>query len=631
MKLLQHPSVRLLGVTVAVGVAVRALFFQVAPWLWSFALPVPASDLLPWALPAMVDRDGAEPYGLLAAVMVQLLLTGLAFTWLTHVAPRWRALILAALLVVVGVFAYRLPPRPPLHAVATDLSRAWKVVAGSLVAAWLLARAVRRGTRASTLVAAVLVPLCFIPTNYPSLVDLSCVLAPALRLAHGASPREIYMQYDLFPSLLAIGWTKLGASAFSFWVVCSAAYYAMLIGIFVIARRLFLRPQLAGPMLLALVILRLFAPINDPASVPQVTPLRLDLWPLLVAAALVAGLRRWPVGLVTGLMYFFARGVGELYIGAYALALAADFFARRHATPAAERAPFASELRSALRETAVSLALVVLSLAAGRAVFGRFGSEGIEIYRRLGIGMLRVDRTSFYWWLLPLTGAAGWLVFSRRGSLPPKRAEAATLSVALLVANSIYFFGRSHEHNLINTSVSFIFCLFLALDLAWPSADSDPAILRWGFRLAPYLVLAVCAYNYSARVVKRLDQQQSLVLEQHPLAGELPPSINCDEIRRAAGDDRIFFLSRNDYWFYEACKLTPPSTYLQPITLTALRQPLVDELRRLLDSGVKVFVPRDQRDWCARSWPDLSATLPRPQASGTSAFMVYRPSAQAQN
>ena len=418
MKLLQHPSVRLLGVTVAVGVAVRALFFKVAPWLWHFNLTVPTEDVLPWARWAMVDRDGAEAYGLLAAVMVQLVLTALGYVLLTRVAPRWRTIGVVLLLALVGVFAYRHPPQPPLHAIAASSTRLWQVVAGSLAGAWLLSRAVRHGARASVVAAAVLVPLCFLPTSLPWTLDESCILAPALRLAHGSPLREIYMQYDLFPSLLGIAWTNTGASAYSFWFVCAAGYYAVLLGLFVIARRLFVRAQLAAPMLAALVVVRLCSPMVDPTAIPQVTPLRLDLWPLLVAVAMASGLRRWTVGLAIALLYLFSRSIGELYVASYALALSADFFARRYATPSAERAPLSVDLRAALRETAPALALVALSLVIGRVIFGDFVSEGLEMYRRLGVGMMRVDRTSFYWWLLPMTGAAGWLVFSRRGSRP---------------------------------------------------------------------------------------------------------------------------------------------------------------------------------------------------------------------
>ncbi len=629
MKLLQHPSVRLLGVAVAVGVAVRALFFLISKWLWHFALPVLPADVLVWARWAMAERDGLEPYALLLFALVQILATGLGFVLLARATPRWQAAISGLLLIAVGVFAYQFPPQPPLSAIDPIPSHAGLVVAGSLLAALLLARSVRRSAGAPALLAALLLPICFLATGPSSIRDLACVLAPGLRLVHGVSPRAMYMQYDLLPALLGIGWTGLGASPQTFWFVCAASYYALLIGLFVIARRMFSHAQLAGPMVLAIVLCRIYASVPDASGFPQVTPLRLDLWPLLLAAALAAGLRRWPVGLVLGLLFVLSRSMGELYLGSYALALAGDFWARRYATPAHDRAPLLADARLALRETAPALGVIALALLTARLIFGTFGSPGVALYSHLGVGMIRIAPTSFYWWLLPLTGVVGWLAFARRSSLSPRRAEAAILAVGLLVANSIYFFGRSHEHNLINSCVSYLFSLFLALDLAWPSAPSDPPALRWGFRLAPYLVVAVCAYSYSGRALSKLDAQQGIVLTQRKVTAGPPPAIDCDGLKRAAGDDRLYILSNNDYWYYVTCDLTPRG-YIQPALLNVLRKPLLDDLNGLLDSGVKIAVPHDPGDLLATSWPTLVTGLSHPDVTETPSFSIYRRSAHAQ-
>jgi len=627
MRLLQHPAVRLLVVAVGVGIALRALFFLLAPWLWHFALPVADVDIVPWARWAMVDRDGAEAYGLVTIAVLQIVATGLGVLLLTRLPARWAAALVLLLSAAALRFAFWLPPWPPLYAVHPNLRRALLVVLGSWLLAFLVARSLEREGRVPPLLAAVLIPICFVSTALPSLGDVACILSPALRIEHGVALSQIYLQYDLLPSLLAAAWDALGAPPLGLWFVCGAAYYAMLLGLCAIAMRMFRRRWLAAPLVVSIVLVRIYAPWVDANSTPQVTPLRLDLWPLLLAAVLGWGLRRWQTGLVVGLLCFFSRSVGTLYLGGYLLALAADFLARRRAAPG-DRPAFVQDLRQALRELAPSMAMIALALVASRAVFGSFGSDAVALYRRLGVGMLRVGLMSFYWWLLPLTGAAGWLAFSSGATRTARVAEAALLAVALLVANSIYFFGRSHEHNLINTSACFLFCLFLSLDLAWPSSAAEPRLIRWVFGAAPWAILGVCAYGYSQRVVDRLDAQQALVLAQRAPAGATPPQIDCEEIRRAAGDDRVFFLSSNDVWYYRQCGYTPRG-YVQPVALNVLTKNLAGEINDVLDSGAKVFVPRDRGDPCGRAWDEVFPLLSGPERGETANFLVFRRSGQA--
>ena len=660
MKVLQHPSVRLLAVAVGIGIAIRQIFFALSEWLWRFDVPVLDADVVPWARWTIHERDGAEPYALLALTLLQLLATGLGFLLVGRAAPRWRAALVALLLVAVGLFAYLLPPRPPLYAVEADFTHALMVVAASLLIALLFARSVRPDIRIPALPAVILLPLCFIPTKLPSLFDLGCILAPAVRLAHGISPRAMYLQYDLFPSLLAAAWGAIVSDPTSFSFVCAASYYAMLLGMLLIVTRMFKRPQLAGPLVVAILLARMYGSTVDASAVPQVTPLRLDLWPLVLAGVLAGGLRRWPVGLVLGLLYFFSRSMGILYLAAWALALAGDFLADRFATPAGERPPVRAALRLALVELKPSLGLIALSLVAALAVSGHLGADGLSLYGHLGPGMLRIGRDSFYWWLLPLLGMAGWLAFSQRRSLPPRRAQAALMAVPLLVVNAIYFFGRSAEQNLINLGSSFLFGLFLVLDLSWPPStspsstspsstspssaapssaaspnsdtdtDTDPAVIRWFFRLAPYLVVVVCAYSYSARVVAKFDVQQAVAISHSPLGGEAVPTINCNEVKQAAGDSRIFFLSMSDYWLYQQCGLIPRGR-VQPVYLNILKATLLDDIRKLLAAGFKIVVPRNPNDACAAYWPELQPQLVHTDVTTTPNFNIYRQNTQAPN
>ena len=54
------------------------------------------------------------------------------------------------------------------------------------------------------------------------------------------------------------------------------------------------------------------------------------------------------------------------------------------------------------------------------------------------------------------------------------------------------------------------------------------------------------------------------------------------------------------------------------------------DLNRMLDAGVKIAVPRDGGDSCARSWAELAPGLSRPEQTETPGFVVYRRGLRAQ-
>jgi hypothetical protein len=241
--------------------------------------------------------------------------------------------------------------------------------------------------------------------------------------------------------------------------------------------------------------------------------------------------------------------------------------------------------------------------------------------------MMRIVPESFYWWLLALTGGAGWLAFSRRARLPKRAGEASIFAVALTVASSIYFFGRSHELNLLNVSAPFLFCTFLALDLAWPTEADDVPLLRGIFRVLPWAVVATCAYLYWARASERVMIQYSSVMTQSPVlvsnAVDQVDAAVCAEVAHAADDDQIFFFSMRDFWYYYHCRYVPPG-YMQPMHLTPMKKPLLAEIKRLLASGYKIALPRDPGDEVASSFPEILAELPPLTSVETPHFQIYR-------
>ena len=620
-----QPALPLLVVAVCVAFGVRAAFFSIADWLWHFARQETLTEVVPWARWAMYDRDGAEAYGLLVAVALQGLGTALVMSLLARLKLRFRMGLTAILLGLALAVAWSLPlTLPGADLFVTWSGRLW-FVAEALLATAVLGWAVRRSrARVPTLLAVVLVPVCFVPIAYASFLDLICLLAPALRLEHGVRLSQIYFQYDLFPSLLALAWKTMGGTPAAYSsVLIQGTFYVLFLSIYAVARRL-LRRELLAPLLVSLVIVRFYAIPGDIA--PQVAPLRLDLWVLPLSWVRFVGLRHWSVGLVLGALCFFSRSVGTLYLGAYGLALTLNFLALRRGSSNDSLEPFWRGALGLLRATALAWGAILLWLLLARLTFGSFVSDAVVIYHRLGVGMMRIDRASFYWWLLALVGAVGWLSYARRRSLPARVGEAAIFAVTLTVSSSIYFFGRSHEFNLLNTSATYLFCFFLGLELAWPTGE-NAAPMRLVFRAVPWLLVATCAYFYSMRGVLRTTGQFAEVVHQAPLlqatSGAPFPTIDCAEVRSAAGDDHVIFFSANDYWYYESCQIVPHG-YYQPMALAILKQQLAADLSHWLGLGYKLVVSRNGGDFMSGAFPEFLPELPTLDLTETTNFQIYR-------
>ncbi len=470
--------------------------------------------------------------------------------------------------------------------------------------------------------AVALIPMCLVPIAWTNLPDITCILQPALRIQQGTPLSEIYFQYDLLPSLLALGWLKVGGGPAAFTVLVGITFYVFFLCFFAFTRRLLSRLDLAAALMVSVVLVRFYG--FDGMAAPQVTPMRLDLWLLPLAAVYRFGLRHWSVGLVLGGLCFFSRSVSPLIIGAYGLAVVVEFLSTLRAQP--QRAWFLRAVAREVWRTAPVLGGVVFGLLISRWVFGSFRSDALELYRTYQVGMMRIAPTSFYWWLLALTGGAGCWFAWKRATLPPRQGQTALFAVALVLSSSIYFFGRSHENNLINTCVPFLLCLFLGLDIAWPTRAERVPALRLAFRAAPWLIVATCAYFYSGRAAQRIvaGQFAEIVTMSPFLQQNSPqplPAIDCNEIMLAAPEHLALFFTKDDYWYYQACNYVAPG-YIQPLHLTLLKKPLLEDMKSWLHSGYRIFVPRSD-DWLGGSFEEFRSHLPALDNRPTTHFNVY--------
>jgi hypothetical protein len=410
-----------------------------------------------WARWAAVDQDGLELP--IAAVGTLAFLGGTGvLTWFIA-RTRRRALAISAC-ALGALFALAVlwrtrsseftPPTEPsagtllwvvgapvlwvMHLIATRTKPVWQVVAGVFCAIGL---------------AAVIV----LSLPDAAVVDYCYYIGPALKHLQGSSLGSFYMQYDLLGTMLFEGMLRLKLLMHQMQLVMAlilAAWYGLY---WLLIRRLFRNRSIGLMLFVALVIVRFLNIRDHPAFIPQILPLRLDMWVLLLLLAARWGLDSLKTSVAFAMSYAFDSTFGFMAAGVYAVAVLVDALSRRATT----------ETRAALLRVATLAAPIAVVAVGQQLVFGSIVSPAASYYLDVKLGFLPIASASLFW---PIALLLGWATatFVVHRDVPASRW--GLLICLFAVMQLTYFFGRSDDHNLLNISSVWLFAIFLAIDQA---------------------------------------------------------------------------------------------------------------------------------------------------------------------
>ncbi|MDO8813400.1 MAG: hypothetical protein Q7J38_15400 [Gallionella sp.] len=447
-------------------------YFQLSPWIWRQNLPFKPDEITPWVLPMLDGRDGIELYVLYALMFLNLLfIYALGRGWSRFAGKPERHFLVLPLVAISFAFLYSIGFQPPMNAFANHTVPDIFVWVSTVIAVILPITAflyyLQKHSARWTLVvvAYLLIPVCFVSTKPFSWEDIQYTFAPALRLLHGAEVSEIYFQYDLLPSLIALAWMKLQLDLNLFQMVAQWAYYLLLLGLFAFTSRWFLDKRLPVFLLVALVLVRIYAGPHDAAYIFQVTPLRLDLWLILLLLVYFKGAYHWSAGLFCGLMLLFHKNFGIIYSAAYIQLLLTLCVLDVAVLPGRAIKTLLMALRAFFIKNYINLALILAGALAHYLIFRNANGQIDFYFQRLGVGFMRIATNSFYWYVVPISGLSFALLLRLRTKVPDNYLAAGFCLVYLVIGNSLYFFGRSHENNIINISAILVLLFFLLTDM----------------------------------------------------------------------------------------------------------------------------------------------------------------------
>ena len=213
---------------------------------------------------------------------------------------------------------------------------------------------------------------------------------------------------------------------------------------------------------------------GHPTSIPQTTVLRLDLWVPLLLAASHFGLSSPKTSTAFALGWLADETFGLLFAGAFGAAVAL------------------SALVEPSRRSPRHLGAVLAPLAGAAVVrvafLGGLLPVAAQRYASLRLGFMPISPTSLVWPVLGALFAAVALGVAHRAE---PRARLELFACALVGAQLVYFFGRSHEHNLVNLAGAWLLPVFLVIARLYEVAprvavSSASAVLLSGVAFVPW-------------------------------------------------------------------------------------------------------------------------------------------------
>lgn len=570
--------------SVSVLYVLYLLFYHYSSIIWSLNSKVlPLADYTPWIRKTASEHDGIEIYVLYALTSLSIIIAFLTNKLFSRINNRSVVRSFFMLFSIISIiFFANVNFYPPMAAPAQGLNSAGFTMLILFIMLVLSFLFMKDRRMINIILPLLIIPICLVPTSGILFNDYNYILTPALKLLHGCKTTDIYFQYDHLLSLLAVLWLKSGLGIYSFRILGQISYLALFTGIYLFGQKYFANKLYALFLLISLVIIRIYGQIYDPTISFQVAPLRLDLWFILLLLAYWKGLMHWSLGLTLGILIIAHHNFGLIYAGSYLLLI--------FILGILEAAESTFKIKRVIKKYfllySVNIYMLIFALIAYNILFTSNAPNSVASLH----GFLTIAKSSFYWYVPIMLSLIVILIIKNRKRLSERYFITALFMIILTIGNSLYFYGRSHENNLINISASLLFCLFLLFDLLDRELkkDTSPRIRKLFMPTLAIVFILTCAYYYSGRAMGKV-QSQYLHFKNWQFI-EAYPAPDMQAIQRMTRySSKVIFLSETDLLYYYYGGYVPQGKY--HTYAWVIKKGLIDFLNKRLNAGYYVIIP----------------------------------------
>lgn len=402
-----------------------------------------------------------------------------------------------------------------------------------------------------------------------SYIDFNMFVGPALKLLDGDAFGSFYMQYGLFETLVFKQMMTFGFKLYEMQLVLSLIATIFFILYYRVALRFIENRFLVFLFMLSIILVRFLSLSFPIASSPQANPIRLDIWLPLIYVVSRFGILSPLTSLTFSAVYLADDFFGFLFLVVYI-------------------ASILIYSKKSLRKIVVLLVPIFLSIALHTFTFGSIFSQAAGIVSGLHYWQLPISHLSMFWsvvFVLPL-----YLYLVTREKKDNSKV-AALMFLAFAQLELIYFFGRSHEHNLLTTSGILILLFYIALDkirVTYKVRTLTYVMSILLIFISSTLFSKMIVLNFKTAYTNSVRKQLSSVNKIDVFIDSNPNFLE------SFGNRDIYILSQNDSYFNYRYKLRQLG-YYSPFFANLYKEETISYMKSLNDRGYTILV--EEGNW----------------------------------
>ncbi len=594
------------------------IYYLLAPWIWSKNIKYSPGVVLPWISCWQFQKDGIEIYALYIMIFISILIALILSSFVEKNIKKTSSILYIVLFFSLFYFYYTIGFKMPVADYTWNflaLIKTFVLIIGCFSVIFILFYLdIKKKVFFNILITMILAWSCFFDLESFNWCDYEYIFAPALSLMKNHAINEIYFQYDVLLSFFALIWMKLNLDLNYFQLLGLISYFIVILSLFFISKKLFYNKKLPVFLLISLILFRLYTSWHLVGAF-QITPLRLDLWILLFFSIYYKGVYHWLSALICGFLIIFHHNFGVIYSLAYlqllGILLIFDIIDIKNIK-------FKELIIKHFKISSVSIFLIIASYIIFFFLFKHKFQNSSQYYQSLGIGFIKISKSSFYWYVPIVLNFLAILLFRFRKNISKKYLSLGIFLILCTIGNSIYFFGRSHEHNIINIAIILVFVVFFLFDFVGKILSDTTS--QTGFRLIQNhislflatIMIIVGIFAYSNRIEGKLLVQFNNVIHGNFILidnvkydaailkynqYENNAILSTNSIKEIINNSpKVYFIMDADFGYYYYGGYSPVG-YYNPFKTWIFTKEFNDFLQDLLNQEYYIFYSKKYAFW----------------------------------